>query len=247
MSTLFCIEHALGDLFETRQEIIDEIAYTDEQVTQKSLALDGVNLAIQEYVTAEVRKVDNISRFLLEMKARREALAKENRRLDILAEGCERTETRIKEMVLGIMRDTDTKKLTGEIGTLRRQNNGGALGVDVVQPDLVPDEMKRVTVSMPLDLWHDVCHTTDFETLVRLGEGVKEGKPEPDLMAIRRELEKRVPCPKCKGAKRVAVCDCEGGSNPEWHDCDVCAGEGTVPNGVPGCRLADRGEHLRVS
>ena len=179
MSTLFCIEHALGDLFETRQELIDEVAFTDEQVTRKSLALDAVNLAILEYVTAEVRKVDNISRFLLELAARRKAIHAEGKRLEALDDGLCRTELRIKEMVLQIMRDTNTKKLEGKIGTLKRQNAGGNVGVDILQPDLLPESFKRT------------------KTVV-----------EPDMGKIREALESGV--------------------------------------GVPGCRLRERGEFLRV-
>ena len=246
MPSLFCIEHALGDLFETRQELIEQVAYTDDQIADKQAALDAVDAAIVETVTAEVRKVDNISRFLLELAARRKAIHAEGKRLEALDDGLYRTETRIKEMVLQIMRDTDTKKLEGKLGTLRRQNNGGVLAVEVAQRDMVPSRFLKITATMPMIRWQLICEALAAKYPALL-EGVQQSAGEPDLPAIRAELEKRVPCPQCKGAKRVAVCDCAGGSNPEWHDCDVCEGSGAVPNGVPGARLKERGESLRVS
>ena len=214
MSSLFVIEHALSDLFETRQELIDQVAFTDEDIQQKQAALDAVDAAIVETVTAEVRKVDNISRFLLELRARRKALEVECGRLQSIADACERTEDRIKEMVLQIMRDTDTKKLEGKIGTLRRQNNGGVLAVEVAQETLVPEGLKRYTLTMRGDLYHWLWSViTEWEKerpAHPLAHRVfDEAKSEPDIFAIRAELER---------------------------------GEG-----VPGCVLKERGEHLRWS
>src|ERR1019366_9801192 len=102
MPSLFVIENALGDLFDVRQELIDEVAYTNEQQTQKSIALDGINLAIQEYVIAELRKVDNISRLLIEWRVRRGAIEAERGRLGNIANAIERNEDRLKALVLQV-------------------------------------------------------------------------------------------------------------------------------------------------
>ena len=207
MPTLFVIEHALSDLFDARQELIDEVAFIDEQIADKQAALDAVDAAIVETVTAEIRKVDNISRFLLELKARREALAKESERLNNLATVAYNTETRIKEMVLQIMRDTDTKKLEGKIGTLRRQANGGVQGVEVKQPELVPTSYQQFSLTMSGIAYRHIqglCASAPQALSV-----LAMAKAEPDLTAIRKALE---------------------------------AGEG-----IPGCVLKDRGEHLRIS
>ena len=179
MPSLFCIEHALGDLFDARQEITEQVAFTDEILAGKNAALAEIDAAIVEYITAEVRKVDNISRLLIEWRVRRGAIEAERGRLGNIANAIERNEDRLKALVLQVMRDTGTKKLEGKIGTLRRQNNGGVPGVDVVQPYLVPESFKR------------------SKTII-----------EPDLGKIREALESGV--------------------------------------GVPGCRLRDRGEFLRV-
>ena len=77
MPSLFVIENALSDLFDARQELEEQVCFTDEQKADNRAAQDAVDLAIVECITAEVRKVDNISRFLLELKARREAIGRE--------------------------------------------------------------------------------------------------------------------------------------------------------------------------
>ena len=233
--SMFCKEHALSDLFDTRQEIIAEVAFTDQQIADKQAALEAVDAAIVETVTAEVRKVDSISRFLLELTARREAIGREVERLEEISTACENTERRIKEMVLQIMRDTDTKKLEGRIGTLKRQGNGGVQPVEVVQRDLVPSRFLRLSVSMPMVRWQLICEALAAKYPALL-EGVKASDCEPDKEAIRKELERRVPCTMCEGRQSIS-----------GNICEECGGSGTLPNGVPGCRILPRGESLRVS
>ena len=214
MPSLFVIEHALGDLFETRQELIDQVAFTDEQIQNKQAALDAVDGAIVEYVTKEVRKVDNIARLLVEWKARRSAIEVERGRLQSFADQIERNEARLKETVLQVMRDCDVKKLEGNFGMLKRQANGGVQAVEVAQENLVPEGLKRYTLTMRGDLYHWLWSVvTEWEKerpAHPLAHRVfDEAKSEPDISAIRAELER---------------------------------GEG-----VPGCVLKERGEHLRCS
>lgn len=196
MPSLFVIETVLSDLFDTRQEIIDQIAFTDEQIADKQAALDTVDAAIVETITAEVRKVDNISRFLLELKARREAIGREVERLGGISTACENTERRIKEMVLQIMRDTDTKKLEGKIGTLKRQGNGGVQPVEVVQESLVPARFQRLTVTVNAAFWADIVRRVG--NMEDAFEGnLSVSKPAPYKEAIRKELEAGQGVPGC--------------------------------------------------
>jgi len=231
MPTLFVIKHALSDLFDTRQELIDQVAFTDEQIAENQAALDAVDAAIVETVTAEVRKVDNIARLLIEWRARREAIAEEMVRLGFIHDALERNEERLKGMVLEIMRDCDVKKLEGKIGTLRRQQNGGVQGVDIRQPELVPEKFQRATVTLERSMWEII------KKQYCLGEfDFHKESIEPDLTAIGEALCKRVPCPACAHVPGpIRRTDC------------VCGGEGTVPGSVPGCVLKEKGEHLRVS
>ena len=238
--TLFVIEHALGDLFETRQEIIDQVAFTDEQIADKQAALDAVDAAIVETVTAEVRKVDGVSRKLIEWDAQIDAIEKEVERLEAIAARIKQNRKRLADLVLQIMRDTDTKKLEGKLGTLRRQNNGGVLSVEVVQPDLVPERLQTITVRANAAFWSEIVRRIGNMEDAFSGN-VKVSAPEPDLTAIRAELDKRVSCPSCAVLARMyeAMLD-------QKPPCETCGDTGTVSNGVPGCRLKPRGERLVV-
>jgi hypothetical protein len=182
--TLFGIEHALSDLLETRTELEEQIAFTDEQIAEKQAALDAVDKAIVEYVTAEVRKVDNIARYLVELKARREAILDEQERLGAIAARMIRQEDRVKALVLQVMQDCDVKKLEGKIGTLRRVGNGGVQPVEVTSPNIIPKKFKRITVTMNLEAWALARRT------VLRAEEIKESLAEPDLTAIRQQLER---------------------------------------------------------
>lgn len=151
--SLFEITNSLSDLMEARQELLDETILTEDQKTENAEALEQVDLAIVEYVTKEIRKVDNIGRFILECNARSSAIAEEVTRLTKIRHRTMSIADRIREMVLQIMRDTGVKKLEGEIATLRRQANGGVQPVEIVQPELVPDKFKRITISFCPDDW----------------------------------------------------------------------------------------------
>jgi len=246
--SLFIIERALADLCETRQELEEQPAYTAEQLEEKHAAINAVDAAIVEYITAEVRKVDNIARFLTELKAREKALDYEIDRLSGVRDQTTRTQDRIKAVVLQVMRDCDVKKLEGKIGSLKRQGNGGVQPVEIVQPELLPRSMRRVSVTITLDLF-DAIYEHLKEPSLRLKWVDKSKDAEPDKEAIREALLKREPCPKCRGAKTISHIENDGRGNVSHVQltCDECKGAGDVGAGVPGARLAERSEHLRVS
>ncbi len=243
MTTLFVIEHALADLFDARLELLDQAAFADDQIQEKQAALDAIDQAISEYVTAEVRKVDNIARFLLEMKARILARELEIDRLERLNADDEETEKRVKEICLMCLNEDKLKRYEGKIGTLRRQANGGVGGIDVRQPELVPEGLKRYVVTMKGDLYHWIRSViTEFEkehAIHPLAHAVMDGaKAEPDLTAIGEVLRKGVPCPECSAPKEA---------DDTGYFCGLCGGDGTILGSVPGCVLKPRSEHLRVS
>ncbi len=208
MSTLFVIESALSDLMETRQEINDEICLTPADLDARADALRAVDAAIVEYVTTEVRKADNIARYVRSCEEHAEACKREAERLKHNEQVWTERKDRIKALVLQIMRDCDKKKIEGATYMLKRQANGGVQPVEVVQPELVPEEFSFVRWSIPARLarilvnnWSEKQFLEDFN---RLGDCPFE----PDRQKIRVALER---------------------------------GEG-----VPGCRLAERGEHVRI-
>jgi hypothetical protein len=256
---LLTIERTLEDLYDLKQELSDQPAFDEMQVKDRLLAIEQADLAIKEYLQKEVQKVDNVARFRRGLDHCLDATKKEIELLRHRQEQLQKWREEMDAMVLDVMRAADKKKLEGGSHTLRRQGNGGVQAVEVLQPELVPEGLKRYSLTMRGDLYHWLWSVvTEFEkehAIHPLAHSVfddahsvfDDAKTEPDLTAIREALEARERCPACGGLMRVAVCDCEGGSNPEWHDCDTCNGEGTIPAGVPGCRLVPRGEHLRVS
>ncbi len=98
----------------------------------------------------------------------------------------------------------ERKVLEGTNGRkLRRQANGGVLAVDVVQPDMIPPALQRLTVRISVADWNALMRTPQSGLIE-----AHVSEAEPDKEAIRAVLE-------------------SGG-------------------GVPGCRLKERGESLRV-
>lgn len=221
---LFEIEHALSILMEERRAVAEEIcpkclgskctwcAFTG--LKRDSEALKEIDNAIVEYVTAEVRKVDNVARYIRSHEAMADVKRREAERLRHEADRDEEDAQRVRELVLEIMRHVDKKLIEGATYKLRRQGNGGQQAVEVAQPDLVPDDFRRVTVTMPFWSWNNAMEDVQelrgsSQTMQDMIDADAKAKPEPDLSAIREALLK--------------------------------------PEGVPGCRLKERGEHLRVS
>jgi hypothetical protein len=137
-------------------------------------------------------------------------------------------------------REGKPRKIEGQTGALYLKQNGGRQAVEVSDESLVPDEYCTVTVTMPSNAWpwllsladrapenHAVCHRESF----RVGPRV------PSLSAIGGALEK--PCGSC-GGDGVARPHLQG----EKPVCTVCGGSGKA--GVPGARLAPRGQHVEV-
>ncbi len=249
MSSLFVIEETLPLLMDERQDILAGAACsaclgtgaplnpcrtcnnTGVRIDQDALA--AVDAAIVEYVKAEVRKADNIARYIKSCDEHATAKRREAERLTHEAKLDEERRDRVKAMVLQIMRDVDKKKIQGDTYTLSRVGNGGVQAVEVAQQDLVPEKFRTVTVRMALNVW------VSLSALVPQSEETKIVSSDENLTAIRRELEKRIPCPSECDSGVIYVDD---GTEP----CPICGGTGEVANGVPGARLAERGEHLRV-
>jgi hypothetical protein len=239
MNSLWSTKNRLYELIQLRRELQTEEAFTDMQVADRLRSIEEADKAIRAYVCEEVSaNPNNIHQFLLESKARQEALAAEKKRLDGLLATEESEYERAKQLIAEVMREIGEKKLPVR-GTLRLQANGGMQPVEVSQPELVPPELMRVSVTMSLFWWNAIRDNYGNED-----GALKASRPEPDLTAIREVLLKREPCTACRGNGGVDLTDHGGGP---YEPCPVCNGEKTVPTGVPGCRLLDRGEHLRIS
>jgi hypothetical protein len=235
-TSLFVIEYTLSDLMEAREQLRTEVAFTPEQVEARDAAVAEIDKAIKEYLAAEVRKADNIARYLQDCEARALAKRREAERLRASAERDEARAARVKEIVLGLMQQFDLKKIEGQAYTLKRQGNGGVRAVDVAQPDMVPEKYLRVTVTMSVPLWRVFCEDLSDAEM----DEVNIREPEPDKEAIRKQLETMEACPECGGPPYP------GQVEDDKYFCGHCGGKGKVPRGVPGCSLKERGEQLRV-
>ena len=49
------------------------------------------------------------------------------------------------------------RKLEGHSGAIYLKGNGGRPGVEVYDESLVPDDLCTVTVTMPMDVWKNLC------------------------------------------------------------------------------------------
>ncbi len=265
--TLFQIEDGLRDLYAMREEACSALAVCigangpgepSELQTQLSL----INQAILNYLRAEIRKVDGTADFILSL----DRLAHEPRERKGITERCEidqeidRLRARrdslrgvlahVKDAVKFVMegmswREGKPKKMEGVRHSITLRGNGGAQPVEITDESLVPDEYKKITitlnaefatrlvVSMAMEDWKDEA---DFETL---RSAVEAGKREVSRSAIAEALAK--PCPKCAGDGSGNVLGVMG--TQKWT-CPDCGGSGTA--GVPGARLAERGSSVVV-
>lgn len=108
--------------------------------------------------------------------------------------------------------------------------------VEITDEALVPDEYCMAEVSMLYLTWLQLraARPDGFNTADRLSTV----KREISRSAIAEALQKT--CVKCGGSGLVPIVD----DNAEHGNCRSCGGSGK--QGVPGCRLAPRGESLII-
>lgn len=217
MNTLWSVKSRLWDLVTLRREMLAEVAFTPEQEAERQACIAEMDLAIRAYIGAELRSDPNtVHSWFMESKAEQADLKRERDRLDGLLAAAEGDYERAKTLVMEVMGELGEKRLPVR-GTLAVRGNGGVRPVAVRQPEMVPDEYKRITVTMRLDVWRRMEEMFVFEPDFRKDEylneaeraSVKVGTPEPNLTDIRIALE--------------------------------------LGRGVAGCELLERGEQLRVA
>lgn len=232
---------AYGSLY----RILDELMELQALAEEPDLADDereAIAKRIGEYLSAQVvgRKADGIAATVRECNARATVAAEEAKRLVKHAEEWMARADRIKASTLRAMQEHGIKVIETAENRLRIQGNGGVQPLDVFAAQEVPVELRRYAFSMTGAeyLWMFSAVTTSQEqmdrkvALLKLLEGAHW---EPDGSAIRDIMRgPRVPCPECGGLLDVT------------KGCDACANTGTVPPVVPGARLLERGQHLRV-
>jgi len=265
--SLFQIEDGLRDLYAMREEARERYAdsFGRPEHEDASKELDVIEKAICDYIGAELRKVDGTADFMLmldrlchEPRERKGAterceIDREIDRLKARREQLRGVLEHIQESVKFVMqgmqwRDGKPKKLEGVRHSITLRGNGGAQPVEITDESLVQDDFKRITltlnlefasklmVSLAMEGWQDEA---DFEVL---REAFDKGKCEVSKSAIAAALEK--PCPRCDGKTFVTVQDTWSKGHTEDVQCSACGGSGK--QGIPGARLAPRGESLVV-
>ena len=115
------------------------------------------------------------------------------------------------------------KKLEGRTGALYLKANGGKQAVEVTDESLVPDELCTVTVTMPMDVWKNLCGSAApaLKLLEAAAPQLKLSPRVPSLSLILSRLSDA--CPKCNGA-----CS-HSGDGTQGHIqvmCPECGGSG---------------------
>jgi hypothetical protein len=190
--TLFDIEDSLHELMTVWQD-----AQTPEQI-------EAAETAIREYAESEIRKVDNIRRYLnvcatMAEAAKHEAQVQVNRQ-----KAWESRRDQLKAFVFDVMQRFGLKKLEGQTGSFRVQANGGKLPLVISDESMIPDHLMEMYVTMTFEQYLGLRNTV-WE---KYEDGIEVDGPHPSNERIRKTLE---------------------------------AGEP-----VPGARLGDKGEHLRI-
>jgi hypothetical protein len=194
--SLYTIDSQLEELIEYRQSRIED---PDSLVTVEELA--AVDGEIERYMAALTKKVDGVAGLLLRWKGQREAIVAERGRLKTLLERIEGRDARLRDYVTLVMSRQPapakgSRRLRGNTSELLLRANGGPAPLLVNQPELVPDELKTVEVTLRYDLWQQLLRGAAGELADRIRADVKQ-KITPSNALIRQELEKT-------GSKSVA-------------------------------------------
>ena len=173
--SLYHIEAEMAELGELYQEALADGAEAD------ALAIQG---QLQRYVAAEVQKVDNCAGFIRYAKDMGERIAAEEDRLAKARRAWERITDGVKAMVLGVMQQTQQRKLQGKFSRFRIQKNSqDAVVID--DPAKVPPEFLRVTVTTNLEAW------LNFQEMFPLDAKIMTqlGTPEISLSRVKQAID----------------------------------------------------------
>lgn len=230
-----------------------------------------VALIEKEFLAVQDKR-DSFCAFLAFLDIQASFAASELARLELRKKRIEAANVRLQKLAvqtiqsLGQDDNGKWKRLEGHTSSLSLAKNPSS--VEVVEPDKVPAEFKRVavTLTMPLAYWNDVMeremavplidivrHTNhkwevDLE-IKEIGKALKEMLPctECGQLGIVRDEDptRPVEVSKCIHCEGHGCCHCKEtgieGTIVNLKVCPSCNGEKQVPRQVPGARLvADR-------
>ena len=164
--SLWNIEQGLADLFERREELLSNPppfgASADDPDETYDRQLMAVDLAIADYIKAEVQKVDGVRGWWKYLEMMRDAAKNEARTMQDRAQSFDRQLTVLKSAILVTLEEMEfragkPRKIEGKTGSISLVGNGGRRPVVITDEALVPDEYRTVTVKMNSELWCKVC------------------------------------------------------------------------------------------
>lgn len=252
---LFPIIDTLFQLIAERAEV-EADAEMDEE--ERSATLDGIGIGIEKYFTDLENKVDGMAYIDRELIVHAETDEKEGKRLLARAKGWERARDNFRDRIARTMQATGQTRLPGVHNTLAIQRNPAS--VDVRQPEIVPNEYKRVIVKVDARTWNllmTMLATMEHHRAQQLYMALREAWTlDPTLehgvmkTAALPELKKQGPCPECKGTGNhefTSIEDEAGHISQTYETCEPCKGTGKVYIGaVPGLALITDQVHLRI-
>jgi hypothetical protein len=195
--TLYGIETQLLELLTFRDSVLEDPDMTPAEQQESVKAIDQ---QIRDYVTAEVKKVDGIARYLREFETRAETLKEEAKRCNEAAKAWDKRHESLESMVIAIMREANKTRLDGRHSVLNLRKNPAS--VDVAQPELVPGEYRRIVVTMSLAFYERLRTALMMnEKLAPLGSELIQSKvSEPEAMRsqIGAELKLGGSVPGCR-------------------------------------------------
>jgi hypothetical protein len=230
--TLYGIETQLLELLNFRESIEADPDMTPQEQQESLKACDE---SIAEYIRAEVKKCDGIARYLREFEARADTLKEEAARCTAMAKNWQKRYDSLEAMVIDIMQATKQTRIDGRHSVLQLKKNPPS--VEVAQPELVPHEYQRVTITMTKTEWLMILRALPIAE--RLAMPQTRGDYEPMKDEIKKRLKEE--CGVCHG-QGVVPSPAKG--DPTMFHCESCNGTGRA--GVPGCRLRTDGVRLEV-
>lgn len=242
--SLYCIEDTLQQIQESRAAA---------EAEGDSEALKVIDQIEREYLTKEAAKVTSYVALIRSREDQAEACDREIERIAYLKKAALNDVARLKANALAAMQQFGVKELKATPGGgLRRQGNGGLQALEIAD-HILADEWKNVTVTLPMDVWINMAMLARerwpaTKSSARVEMAWEQRSQNADTKRIREALRQRIPCPECKGVRQQLYYQPHEGQEDEQYfaDCRRCKGEGTIPQTIPGVKLLERGEHIRV-
>ena len=151
---------------------------------------DELRAALVDYCEAFGVKVDNIANYIKSQENDARNARREIDRLQSRATAAENRVERLKGLVKYFMQTRNLRQLKGRLNTISLRNNGQDSLV-VNQPDTIPSEYWRVSVSVALSEWQDLLNSLpeQHQFRARFGAGsCSSATREPDNAKLRSAL-----------------------------------------------------------